>query len=139
MKAYEIGTADIDGVYWSKIVWAETPGKAKYQGMNDEEIGDPDEFTEIKCRRNSWADKYYQSGISYDDLMLKRIEHGMRLYADAYHYGDIDIITSVDVPLIEKVGGLSKFFAMYESGRIHFSEDAGCFVEIAEADNEQSN
>lgn len=137
MKAYEIGTEDMDGVYWSRIVWAETAGNAKYQGMDDEEIGAPDDFIKIRCHRKPWADKYYHSNISYDELMLKRIEHGMTLYADPTDYGDIT--TKADVPLIRKVGGLNMFFGMYQNGQIYFSERIGRFVEIKEADDEQKN
>lgn len=125
MKAYEISYFTDEYGNLSKIVWAETAGKAKSQGVDDDELGDP-LFTDINVKRVKWADD--MQNLNESALLIERLKQGYSFYYDPYND---DVIMSRDtIPLIEKVGGLVKFSKLYNTGEISWNDDTEKFEEI---------
>lgn len=91
---------------YSKIYWAESPGKAKVLATGDDEIGSP-EFIEIECRRCQWADKY--QNLQQEKLEIEELKHGW-----AWLWPDGEFVDSDALPLIEKYGGtVDKFYSAF--------------------------
>ena len=124
MKAYEISYFTYEYGNLTKIVWAETAGKAKSQGVHDDELGDPS-FTDLSAVRIKWADD--MQSLDDNQLFLERVKHGRYFYRDSS--GD-SIISDETLPLIEKVGGIDRFDKLYDAGKIIWNDDTYEFEEI---------
>lgn len=105
LKAYEIYNKENDnGENIHKIVWEETPGKAKADGVNDFELNEP-EFTELGVIRRPNLDK----AIDYNDmdLFIARLEDGDEFRPNySYDY----TVTKDDVPIIRQYKNPDDYF-----------------------------
>lgn len=114
LKAYEVDCDDNE--YMSKIVWAETAGKAKASMTYAEELGEP-EYLEITARRLPWADSWYDKAhvpgkYGYNkEFMYAWMHHGLEFFVDEDR---VAMITEKTIPLIQKVGGFNNAFEATE-------------------------
>lgn len=117
MKAYEISTTYDDGYNWTLIVWANSAGKAKAQGVNNELIGMPESIIYVRALRRPFLDD--KEGISEKDEIILRLEHG-------YEYCPEDdfetCITKSDIPTIRKYSTMDKYYGDLLSGKIKTAE-----------------
>ena len=117
-KAYEVSfDNDYSGVF-IKLVFAETPGKAKYQVIGSDGFEDV-EFTELACIRAKWADDL--EGVSLLEIEIAELKHGWSWWLeDGGESIDEDTIT-----LVEKYGGIDRFVAAFEdsNSNLHYGED----------------
>ena len=115
MKAYEcIYEAGEDACV--NVYWAETPGKAKSQALYDDELGNPECFTDIYVRRAPWADELEHA--SEYTFLLESLRQGWIYdwYDDERHKDRY--LDEEAVPVLEQVGSLENYWKLYDEGKI---------------------
>jgi len=120
MGAYEVSYDDEDHGNVRQIVFAETPGKAKYSVMGSDLFLDV-EFTEIRCKRAKWADGI-SSGLKLD---IAEIKHGWNWWLE----DGGEVIGESAIPLIKKYGGVDRMITAYENGKLSYDRENEKFVE----------
>lgn len=115
IKAYECIYEEWDANYVN-VYWAETPGKAKSQALHDDELGDPDCFTDIYVRRAPWADELEHA--SEYTFLLESLRQGW-----IYDWYDDELrkdryLDEEAVPVLEQVGSLENYWKLYDEGKI---------------------
>lgn len=122
MKAWRVSNDTYEGTF-SKIVFAETNGKAKSMCAYDEELGEP-EFIDMRCQRLPWADK--MQNYSESEIEIERVKRGEWFYKAV---GDSNVIfDEKSLPLLEQYHTISGVFNAYDAGAIDYDFMLGKFI-----------
>lgn len=127
-KAYEVNFDNDDYVFCTKLVFADTAGKAKYQVVGTDYFEDA-EFTELGCKRAKWADELVNA--SQLEIEIAELKHGWYWRLDGGESIDEDTI-----PLVEKYDGIDHFVAAFDdsNSNLHYGEDGFYEAGLVEED-----
>ncbi|KZU52346.1 hypothetical protein [Lactiplantibacillus plantarum] len=119
MKAYKVSYHN----YWGdmgKIIFADTPGKAKYQAIGSDGFDDA-EFTDLGCERAEYADNH-ENDLQLDfDLLM--IDNGWIFGLEDSR----ELVNKDSRNMVIKCGGVDKLLTAFEDNEVSYDYENDIF------------